>query len=343
MVELLTGVHRKRWRFFSVKRTPPEKADTTPFQLDAFANNLYDIGPFFDMRSNVVPCTANSHSPTHEKYQVNVINNDTILPKLTGRHLFARNNPPNHRYIWFFDMEDFINAFAHEVKLEIANRYFGFRTRIESEIQDYLARLHDVDGKIAAGVRRDLLRMRFLLHRERLFQAFLLFTGLPEGLTEDESGRQASSRPEELFAEMKGEGLTRWRRYRDLAFRVYLSLVDNITAYREAYLDLTKEYQEICTRINDFHRNNDLTGILSFLQTFDTATAERLRFLHAEPYHRPGIYLDQDLRIAPPCPVESLLPDLAAVPPLKQARKPLTPLLETAFACHRPSRQESPF
>ncbi len=240
-------------------------------------------------------------------------------------------------------MEDFINAFAHEVKLEIANRYFGFRTGIEGEIQDYLARLHDVDGQIAAGIRLDLLRMRFLLHQERLFQAFLSFAGLPEGLTEDQSGRQLSSRPGELFAEMKGEGLTRWRRYRDLAFRVYLSLVDNITAYRQAYLDLGKEYQEICTRINDFHRNNDLTGILSFLQTFDTATAERLKFLHTEPYHRPGIHPDQELRIAPPCPVESLLPDLAAVPPLKQAKKPLTALLEAAFAFHRDCRQAGPF
>jgi hypothetical protein len=235
-------------------------------------------------------------------------------------------------------MEDFINAFSYEVKLEIANRYFGFRTRIESEIQDYLARVDKIDEEIVAKIRVDILRMQVLLHQERLFKAFLTFAGLPEILTGNTCGRQIPPDSIELFGDMKGEGFTRWRRYRDLAFKVYLSLEDHIAAYRETYLDLSDEHEEICRQIDNFHRNNDLTGILSFLQTFDTEHAERLKFLHADSYHPPDKNLDQDLRIVSPRPVNTLLPIIAAVPSLKQAHKPLTELLETAFAFHRESR-----
>lgn len=237
-------------------------------------------------------------------------------------------------------MEDFINAFSYEVKLEIANRYFGFRTRIESEIQDYLTRIEKIDEKIVAKIRVDILRMQVLLHQDRLFKAFLSFAGLPEILTGNDCVRQVPPDSVELFGDMKGEGFTRWRRYRDLAFRVYLSLEDHIAAYQEAFLDLSDEQEVICRQIDNFHRNNDLTGILSFLQTFDSEHAERLKFLHADSYHPPDKSLDQELRIAAPRPVDTLLPIIAAVPPLKQAQKPLTALLETAFAIHRDFRRE---
>lgn len=237
-------------------------------------------------------------------------------------------------------MEDFINAFSYEVKLEIANRYFGFRTRIESEIQDFLTRVQKADEEIIVKMRLDILRMQVLLDQEPLFTAFLSLTGLPEELTGERCSRQDSPDSIELFGGMQGEGFTRWRRFRDLAFRVYLSLEDNIAAYREAFLDLSDEHEVICRQIDNFHRNNDLTGILSFLQTFDTAHAERLKFLHAQTYQPPDKNLDQDLRIAPPRPVDTLLPNIATIPSLRQVQKPLTELLETAFTFHRDSKRE---
>ena len=76
-------------------------------------------------------------------------------------------------------MDDFINAIAYEVKQEIANRYFGFRSRTETEMEQYLEKLHDADRDHLAAIRLDLRRMRVLLCQERFFKDFLLMMGLP--------------------------------------------------------------------------------------------------------------------------------------------------------------------
>lgn len=275
----------------------------------------------------------------YRKSQVAII----CLPEAVRRIIVMNHRHESSSY-WFFDMENFVNAIAHEVKLEIANRYFGFRTRIESEKHDYLERLHNADRVFISAIRQDIRRMHFLLHREQLFKDFLMLAGLPKDFSDDASDRQLSSDPVELFIELKGEGFTRWRRFRDLAHKVYQSLADTLAAYRETYLDLSEEHKEICTRINDFHRNNDLSGILCFLRNFDSADIERLKFLHVDSSPCPGVGLDQDLRIALPSPVDALLPMFPAVPPLKQVKKTMTALLQSAFVHHSNSpRKTLPF
>lgn len=236
-------------------------------------------------------------------------------------------------------MDDFVNAIAYEVKQEIANRYFGFRSRMETEVEQYLKKLHDADREHLAGIRLDLRRIRSLLHQERYFKDFLLMVGLPQDLT----GEQASPDAAELFSGLKGEGFSRWRKYLDLAFKVYQSLEKGIAAYRATWVDLDDEYAEICTRIDGFHRNNDLSGILSFLRTFDSSDNERLKFLHTESSPRPGKSLDQDLKIPYPCPVTDVLPDVPALPPLKQVKTALNGLLKSAYAFHDSTKQPCSF
>ena len=230
-------------------------------------------------------------------------------------------------------MEDFANAIAHEVKQEIADRYFGFRRRIEAEIQNYLQRLHTIDQEITTRIQLDIRRMQFLLQKDRLFKAFLLVARLPERFTDD-AWQLPTVTPLQLFAQIKGEGFTRRRRFRDLAFKVYLSLAANIAAYREAYLDIKEQHEDICTQIDDFHRTNDLPSILSFIRSFDTAEADRLKFLHSETALHPGRNLDQDLKISHPRPVDNTMPMLTPVPTLKQVKGALTELLDQAFLLH---------
>lgn len=227
-------------------------------------------------------------------------------------------------------MDDFINAIAYEVKQEIANRYFGFRSRTETEMEQYLEKLHDADRDHLAAIRLDLRRMRVLLCQERFFKDFLLMMGLPQDIAAGQSSPDATS----LFTGLKGEGFSRWRRYRDLAFKVYQSLAKDIVSYRAAWVDLDDEYAEICTRIDDFHRNNDLSGILSFLRTFDSADSERLKFLHTQSAPRSDRSVDQELRIPHPRPVTDILPALPALPPLKQVKAAMSRLLESAYALH---------
>lgn len=236
-------------------------------------------------------------------------------------------------------MDDFVNAIAYEVKLEIANRYFGFRSRIEMEIGQYLKKLHDADREHLAGIRLDLMRMRSLLRQERFFKNFLLMARLPQDMADGQSPMDAAA----LFTGLKGEGFSRWRRYRDLAFKVYRSLEKGIAAYRATWVDLDDEYAEICTGIDEFHRNNDLSGILSFLRTFDSSDTERLKFLHTETTPRPGKSLDQELRIAHPRPVTDILPDVPVLPPLKQVKTAMSGLLKSAYASHDSPQTILPF
>lgn len=227
-------------------------------------------------------------------------------------------------------MDDFVNAIEYEVKQEIASRYFGFRSQIETESGDYLERLHQADRNHLGEILLDLRRMRFLLHQEKLFKDFLLLAGLPDIFI----GSSGQSPAAELFTGVKGEGFSRRRRYRDLALKVYRSLGKHVADYRETWLDLVEEHAEICASIDSFHRNNDLSGILNFLKTFNSSDNERLRFLHTEGRLTPGRSLDQDLRIPHPRPATDILPDLPALPPLKRIKKPFIELLESAYSFH---------
>lgn len=229
-------------------------------------------------------------------------------------------------------MDDFVNAIAYEVKLEIASRYFGFRSRVEAEIGQYQERLHLADRDYLDAIRLDLQRMRFLLHQEKAWKDFLFLIQLPED--SPILHRQPSPNVSQLFSGLKGVGFSRWRRYRDLALKVYRSLENSITAYRETCLDLGDERAELCARIDQFHRNNDLSGILSFLKTFDSSENERLKFLHSLSTPHPGENIDQDLRIPHPRPVADLLPDLPALPPLRKIEHHMTALLKTSFYFH---------
>lgn len=240
-------------------------------------------------------------------------------------------------------MDDLVNAIEFEVKQEIANRYFGFRSGIEEEKRRFQEKLQQVDLEQLDGIRLDLHRMLFLLHREDFRREFLELVSLTgTTLTGETPTRQPPPEPSELFAGLKGEGFSRWRRFRNLSLKIYQSLVVKIAAYRRTFQDLSDEHAEICASIDSFHRNNDLSGILGFLRTFNSAANERGRFLHNVSIPRPDESLGRDLMIPHPSPVIDTLPDLHALPPAKQIQSPLTALLKSAFACHSPAHSILP-
>jgi hypothetical protein len=229
-------------------------------------------------------------------------------------------------------MEDFAKAIAYEVKQEIASRYFGFRTRIERESDDFLARLRGTGQELDARLRLDLCRMQFLLWEPRLFCEFLLLTGLPKEYAFGLIKPQAAPLVQELFPAMRGKGFTRWRRFHMLATTIYLTLGENIAAYYEAYLDLQEEHAEICEEIAIFERNNDLSDILCYLRNLDVSDSDRSRLLPSGPTVHAGTPFEQDLRIPLPVPVEKILIVLKLLPPLGEIEEQFTGLLKQAYA-----------
>ena len=231
-------------------------------------------------------------------------------------------------------MEDFANAIAYEVKQEIADRYFGFRTRIEHQAKEYLAKMQETSKAFGAGIQLDLCRVQFLLQEPRLFRSFLHLIDLPLEEAINLCSRQTPPKRQELFTAMRGTGFTRWRRFRSLAILVYRSLSENIATYRDIYLLLQEEHTEICMEIDKFQRHNDLSDILCFLRNLDSPDGEKLNFLHSNSTLQSANILRQDLQIAPPAPVTETMILLNPLPPLKQIKGQFAELLKQAFTLH---------
>jgi hypothetical protein len=231
-------------------------------------------------------------------------------------------------------MEDFANALAYEVKQEIATRYFGFRTRLETASREYLAKYQEAVREYQARLRPDLCRMQFLLQEPRLFCSFLQLIGLPKDYALGLTGPPSSIGRQELFAGLRGEGFTRWQRFRDLATTIHLSLAANIAACQECFLLLNEEREEICSQLDTFQRQNDLCEILSFLRSLDPTESERQKFLHFDINAQPGANLNQELCLVSPAPIDPVLLSLPLPPPLKQIKKQFVAILKEAFSRH---------
>lgn len=237
-------------------------------------------------------------------------------------------------------MEDFANAIAYEVKQEIADRYFGFRTRIENQCKEYLENLHDAYREYGAAIQLDLCRVQFLLDEPCLFYSFLTLVGLPRDYALHVCNQQSLDKEQDLFSAIHGKGFTRWRRFRHLAIFIYQSLADNIAAYHSTYLQLQEEHAEICKEIDKFRRQNDLADILSFLRHLDLKDSERRKFLHSSTVFESENTLDEDLQLNPPPSVAETMIMLAPLPPLKEIKGQFTKILQQAFcrhACSGPS------
>ncbi len=176
--------------------------------------------------------------------------------------------------------------------------------------------------------------MQFLLQEPRLFCSFINLVGLPREYALKAARRQSALQGQELFMTMRGEGFTRWRRFRGIAIIVYQSLTENIATYHDTYLLLQEEHTEICLEIKKFQRQNDISDILSFLRNLDSPDTERLKFLHSNSSLQPTEGLEQDLRIAQPPPVTEAMILLTPLAPLKEIKGQFIEILKQAFARH---------
>jgi hypothetical protein len=229
-------------------------------------------------------------------------------------------------------MDDFANAIAFEVKQEIADRYFGMRTRIETRARQYLEQLHHVDKVLTETISFDLWRMRALFPAPQHFHSFLTLIDLP-GEDAIDLCRRLTPPPgkEELFRHLRGGGLTRRQRFRSLTTAVYCSLAKNIAAYNETARLLEEEHQEICAEIERFRRQNDITDILSFLRTLDCDDADRRKHLHSSGTLQQNISLEKELRLVPPPAATTVLLPLRLLPPLSFIKNSFNTLLHEAY------------
>ena len=228
-------------------------------------------------------------------------------------------------------MEDISKALVYEIKQDIANRYFGFRKQIEIASNQYLQGLQASDKDYTTKILLDMHRIHCLLQNNQLFRRFIEFTKLPEAIGSLYTDPKSPVQWRLLFAGLKGEGFTRKRRHRNLLYKVYQSLYCSIDAYRNIFVQLTEEHEEICKEIDRFYRMNDLSGILNFLREIDNPDTLRSGLLNTDRATLAGQNLEQDLRIVPPPAVTTRMHSLAQLPPLQAAKATLNQLIKEAF------------
>ncbi len=228
-------------------------------------------------------------------------------------------------------MEDITKALAYEIKQDIANRYFGFRKRIETESSQYLEKIQAGDEKYAAGIKAEMHRMHCLFGRDELFRSFVTFTKLPNTIDWYHTDPQSPSHWRLLFGNLKGGGLTRRRRYRNLVYKVYKLLADKIAEYQTVFIELVEEHEDICREIDLFYRKNDLSGILNFLREIDNPDSVRSEILQTDNTILASQSMEKELRIMPPPSVTTSMHSLTLLPPLDAAKETLDRLITEAY------------
>lgn len=228
-------------------------------------------------------------------------------------------------------MEDLTNALAYEIKQEIADRYFSFRKRIESESLRYNANLQEAGETLVLDVKINLQRMQCLLGSENIYRSFLTSIGLDDIAACEITNYIPTLRWQDIAGDLKGEGFTKRRRYNNLVHTTYQLLADSIGWYREVFFELSEKHEEITVEIKRFYRNNDLSGILRFLRKIDTPDAEFYSTMQIETFAQNSTNFEQDLRLAPPPPVSDYLCDLPEIEPLKTAKSKLKRIIERAY------------
>lgn len=232
-------------------------------------------------------------------------------------------------------MEDITKILSFEVKKEIAERYFGFRKRIEDDTDLYERRLTTSSLELENQIGFDLIRIYILLHSEDLIHRFIQLTGLPQEFFYDPYFVQSATIRKKAFSGRNLRGWTKRGRFRNMFFDAYISLALHVDSYCTTLSELTEEQETIREQINLFYRKNDIDSIMSFIRRIDNPDPARSEFMDTGRGSDPQHGMEEQMRLHPPLPACELLPTISPLPPFKAVRAQLKRLIDEAYAIPR--------
>jgi len=153
----------------------------------------------------------------------------------------------------------------------MADRYFSFRTLIESDTE---ALSQAVSGavEIEQVVAIDLTRLYILFNDEDLIESFVQLSGLTERYYFDPYILTSATIKERMFQDLSVWGLT-WRgRFSKIVLKCYSDLENHMNIFRANRADLLDEEKMIGDTIDLFYRQNDISSMLGFFRSLDTAS-----------------------------------------------------------------------
>ena len=228
-------------------------------------------------------------------------------------------------------MHDMDDMLALEIKREMADRYFGFRRRIEEDSREYNLHLQEAYRQLEDAVGFDLIRLYILLGRESLIQDFFRLTGMRDQVFLDPYLLGSPTIRRRLFKNQIIYGLTRRSRFRHLFFDIYNRLRDGVAAYGSSLKRLIEEGKAIAEEIEQFHRTNDLGTMMGLLRRLDGGGMEEGGSISGSVMPQRDSSLAEKMRFAAPEAVEAHLPTIPSLPAVQTCRAKLQQLADTAF------------
>ncbi|MFN2365719.1 MAG: hypothetical protein ABR523_04560 [Desulfurivibrionaceae bacterium] len=226
---------------------------------------------------------------------------------------------------------DISKVMTHEIRKEMAERYFGFRKLIEEDKEALAQAIRRQSLTIEQRVGIDLTRIYMILRDRRLIDRFLEISGLEEALFYDDYVIDSPTIRARIFAGIKTRGLTKSGRFTKLFLGCYELLVEHVGQYREKFGELLEERELINEEIEVFYRKNDINTILAFMRSLDRQGDEIL----AAPVQTGGAeLLKTKMEVRPPGPVEHHLPALPPLVPMPRIRGELKKLAQQALKGH---------
>lgn len=232
-------------------------------------------------------------------------------------------------------MEDITDFLAFEVKKEMADRYFGFRKRIEDDTAAYRERVAISSIELENTIGYALLRIYILLLKQDLITGFITLTGIPKDLFYDPYILDSPTIRKRLFAGTKFRGLTKKKRFLNLVLDTYADLAGAIEQYRRTLDELTEEQEIIREEINLFYRRNDIDSIMGFIRRLDGSDSGMSSILQSGPNAAGANRLSQKMRLHPPLPACDMLPEIPQVPQPAEIKAQLILLAEKAYRSRR--------
>lgn len=233
-------------------------------------------------------------------------------------------------------MEDITQALAYQVKKDMAERYFGFRKRIETDTANYKQMVAQSAVHLENTIGTTLVRIYILLQRRELIVEFTQLVGLDSTPYYEPYTVESPTIRKRVFKGQSYRGLTKKRAYKNMLYDSYCQLYEFVRDYRITFQELSEEQEAIEQEIIHFYRNNDIDTILQFLRRLDLYSDEQSANLQ---YHQaPANYkkLSDEIRLRPPLPAREMLPCFPPLPPPKTIRRKLDKLMAKAIPHEKP-------
>jgi hypothetical protein len=227
---------------------------------------------------------------------------------------------------------DIAAALNMEIKKEMADRYFSFRTLIENDTKALDQAVADA-VEIEEIVAIDLNRIYILLHDKQLIDTFSQCSGLGTAYYFDPYILTSATIRKRMFQDISVWGLTWQGRFSKIFLNCYDDLSRHIEIFRGLREELQEEQEIIGQTIDLFYRQNDISSMLGFFRSLESSTVMGSTM---EGSMNTGFdeSLEKKMRIIPPRPVDQRIDSLPPLVPANQIKDRLKQLAEKAFQFH---------